>query len=719
MLAVRLGQDDEWAWAELRGSELPVGRPRQLALRLSGVGLPDARPVRAKGGPRTRCDVPAWLRARWPEPVRDDPALCPPQVPGQLGLFPTLPRTFAATDGARLHDRDIPDLSRVFAELERMARQREVGSYWLIRTRPLARLALAAREPGEHTVRAEALRDLPALRPTIGEALRRAGLLAGPASRRIVAPGQLTHGSCEHCLAWANDRRRLCTSCANWQLPSLHPDRGACSRCHRFLPIADGMCRFCKIVTAESKVDAAGAAMSGGDQLWFAGRLAPALAVVHSGRTDASHGRFDLKRRLARAAADDPAPSPHQIDPVQLELFPTPDRDWSRLTGTTAPGLTPEAAAMVDDFTAYIRSRGWSTEAFSGTVRTLRVITGHLGASAPVYEADVRALASLHPNLHGHRLLQYLRDRDLLVPLPRTTSTLVARARRTAAALPGDFAPAAQRWIDVLQGQGNKESWARTPKTIDNYLDAAAPVLTAWHAAGLHGPREVTKEHIEAALEPLASDHARRVHPAVRSFFRALRRERLVFRDPARAVSLTAARPLPVNLPSDRLAGILDQLPDTRSRLIVALVAVHALFPHQVAHLRLADLNRSTARQRVRRPRRLDHVLYLDSLLMNLTTAWIRERHQRWPDSTNPYLIVSRQPAIDTTGPVISAGVLQKPFRTVRLTAQSLRTDRILDEARHSADPVRLMRLFGLANITATRYVFAAHPDKRPDPVRG
>ncbi len=83
---------------------------------------------------------------------------------------------------------------------------------------------------------------------------------------------------------------------------------------------------------------------------------------------------------------------------------------------------------MVDDFTAYIRSRGWSTEASCGTVRTLRVITAHLGATAPVHEADVRARASLH----RHRLLQYLRDRDPLVPLPRTTSTLVARARRTA-----------------------------------------------------------------------------------------------------------------------------------------------------------------------------------------------------------------------------------------------------------------------------------------------
>ncbi|WP_280696785.1 hypothetical protein [Kitasatospora sp. GP82] len=241
--------------------------------------------------------------------------------------------------------------------------------------------------------------------------------------------------------------------------------------------------------------------------------------------------------------------------------------------------------------------------------------------------------------------------------------------------------------------------------------------LSTWHSTGISTPRQVTAEHIEAALESLAGHHARSVHGALRSLFRALRRERLIFRDPARTVSLTSARPLPTTLPSDRLTGILDQLPDSRSRLIVALVAVHALAPQQVASLRLADLDRSKARQRVRRPQRLDHVFYLDGFLMNLVYAWIRDRHQRWPDSTNPYLIVSRQTAIDSTGPAVCAGVIKKPFRHSGFTAQALRTDRILDEARDSADPVRLMRQFGIANVTAVKYVFTAHPDKRPHPI--
>ncbi|MFI1890716.1 hypothetical protein [Streptomyces jumonjinensis] len=41
-------------------------------------------------------------------------------------------------------------------------------------------------------------------------------------------------------------------------------------------------------------------------------------------------------------------------------------------------------------------------------------------------------------------------------------------------------------------------------------------------------------------------------------------------------------------------------------------------------------------------------------------------------------------------------------------------TGRPSPEARHSADPVRLMKLFSLS---ATRYVLCAHPDKKNGPI--
>ena len=50
---------------------------------------------------------------------------------------------------------------------------------------------------------------------------------------------------------------------------------------------------------------------------------------------------------------------------------------------------------------------------------------------------------------------------------------------------------------------------------------------------------------------------------------------------------------------------------------------------------------------------------------------------------------------------------------TVGVLGHKLRQDRILDEAKHIADPVHLMRVFGLTAKPAMGYVQAAHPERR------
>ncbi|MCX5345807.1 site-specific integrase [Streptomyces atratus] len=631
LLAVRFGQDEQWMWAEVRREYLPSGRPRQLAFSLGWLKLPDARPIRNHDQPMVVQKIPPWVRALSPRPVRDDPRVCPPQMPGQLALFPTPRRTFAKYDGGRIHDRDIPDLPLVVAELRKIAKVRGVKEAWFRTTWHMARLALAAREPGERQVRPELVPQLPMMHPTVGEALELAGLLA-PKRARLVAAEELVHGSCEHCLTWANDRLTVCIDCRQWSY--LHPGTGNCDRCHRLLPLARGLCRFCTLVIAD-------------------------------------------------------------------EL----------------PVLTEGAAAVADDFAAYIRQRGWRIAQLGGSIRTLRILLAHLGIDAPIAEVDVKAVAALSSNHQGARVANYLRRRGLLAPEPQVDPNL-ARARTAADRLPKAYGDAVHAWIDVLTGQGSKPSLPRTPETVDRYVRDVAPVLQSWHHDGLDDPREITKEHIEQVLKPLRGTRARGAHVGLRSMFRALKRERLVFRDPARTVALVVARHLPVALPSDRLQGLLGKVPDVRSRLIIALVAIHALLPIEVARLLVEDLDRAHGKLRVRRPGRLDHVVYLDELTMALATAWIAERFERWPDGTNRHLIVSRQTAIDDLHPTISTEVTNKPFQRIGIPAGKLRQDRILDEARHTADPVGLMRVFGLSNASATKYVAAAHPDKRPDPIQ-
>jgi site-specific recombinase XerD len=316
-----------------------------------------------------------------------------------------------------------------------------------------------------------------------------------------------------------------------------------------------------------------------------------------------------------------------------------------------------------------MRARGWNVDSFSGSVRTLRIVTGHLGAVAPIHETDIRAQVSLRPTLHGARLINYLRLREPLVSESAAAPEL-RRARQLASAIPSEaFSDAAHCWIDVLLGQGSKPSRARAPKTVENYVREVVPTLTGWIGSGISGPREVTTEHIKDDLKPLFGSAARRLHSALRSYFRALKRERQVFRDPARTVRLTAARPLPESLPTERIVGLLDRLSDARSRFMVGLVAIHALYPWQMVQLRQTDLDWSRARLRIRRPGRIDHLLYLDEFTLKLATAWALERRRRWPDSSNPNLFITRNTAVDDSGPPISDGVVSLVFRRIGVTA--------------------------------------------------
>jgi hypothetical protein len=107
------------------------------------------------------------------------------------------------------------------------------------------------------------------------------------------------------------------------------------------------------------------------------------------------------------------------------------------------------------------------------------------------------------------------------------------------------------------------------------------------------------------------------------------------------------------------------------------------------------------------------HTVYLDDITRALAIGWLRERHRRWPVTANPHLLVSQQTTDMDTCPPVSLMVMNEIFRPLGLTPSGLRQDRILDEARHTADPVHLMRVFGISTKTAMKYVYAAHPERR------
>ncbi|MFJ9634979.1 hypothetical protein ACIRU8_45540 [Streptomyces sp. NPDC101175] len=89
-------------------------------------------------------------------------------------------------------------------------------------------------------------------------------------------------------------------------------------------------------------------------------------------------------------------------------------------------------------------------------------------------------------------------------------------------------------------------------------------------------------------------------------------------------------------------------------RLLLGLVAIHAVTPTQAARIRLddADLARGQLIIRQRYHRR---TVYLDPLTSELLTDWLRERQRTWLTSANPHLLVTSQKLCHILFPQVAA----------------------------------------------------------------
>jgi hypothetical protein len=75
--------------------------------------------------------------------------------------------------------------------------------------------------------------------------------------------------------------------------------------------------------------------------------------------------------------------------------------------------------------------------------------------------------------------------------------------------------------------------------------------------------------------------------------------------------------------------------------------------------------------------------------------------------------LASQQTAADASP--VGPTMIWHMFEPLGVSPARLRQDRILDETRHTrhtADPVHLVRVFGITESTAINYVHAAHPER-------
>ncbi|MCX5238925.1 hypothetical protein OG824_27355 [Streptomyces prunicolor] len=710
----------------------------QLLLDVKGLGRQgyERLPRRSRGDAR-----PALAPVAEAE-ERDDPRICPPAVRGQLVLFPVR-RRLGRAQARRIDGRHWPEEPELARHAAVMAGAGGVGRSWAYMVMRQVRCALALRDTEGAELVAEELLDQ--IRLPLTQAARQILDCAGLLVARVAPPppGRPV-GACGHCGSWGITSS-LCRNCSCWKHDVSRYPEGTCGRCRRtVLPVhaLDGLCRGCLGYVRELGLDHDEGAFT---QLTFAGPLAHQLSRKTGALgfvSDQASGPLARAKHRARTKVSERSRdvSAHLVDPAQQVLFPA-ERDWRALGARPAdelPQLTSQARVLVEAFTATFPKPVGHRYVPRGAVAVLRTVLAWLGAGAPVAESDVRALAGVLTSRSSStlRVLAFLAEHDLLdtsaddetVPEhptspPRTGGTsvplLAEESRRRhhmrmlqkrIALLPEPMAGQLRAWVTVMRGEGRYRHPPADYIRIRRYLYLLWPVLTHWAAAGLD-LRQITTGHIRAELTVRKGNQARGLHNVLRSVFGALKQERIASANPLTGLSLTTPVRLPVPLPSDRLRGAFERLDAPAARLIVALVAIHGLRAIDVARLQLDDADLAHHTLAVRR-RDGVHTVYLDRLTATLITHWLTERCDRWPTSPNQHLIISSWSAQHPASPPLSYTALRAPFERIGLKPREVWADRVLDEARQTADPVQLVRLFGLHPNTAVKYVHAAHPDK-------
>ncbi|MGH2736528.1 MAG: hypothetical protein ACRDKZ_13190, partial [Actinomycetota bacterium] len=488
--------------------------------------------------------------------------------------------------------------------------------------------------------------------------------------------------SCGDCFAWGRFANRgLCVCCYWWRRKYL--ERGPCRVCGHDVALKDGVCRLCckqaAVARRPHKPLAIEDANRFGQQLFFG---------------EMRRSKSPSTPRADRARME-PLTRPRPIRPVayrQLLLFELPrDLEAARRVGFPAPP-DPRVAAVLDQVvTDHAGAHGWGRALIEHVRRSLRILLALQDTpGASIRASEVGALASI--GFGGDSVLDVLAAAGLLDDdrIPR----LERWFDQQIAGLPEDMARELRVWFDVMR-HGSKippRSRPRADNTIRAQLWGALPALRIW-ASERGSLREISRADVLAVLPGSGTPRAV-IAQGLRSIFRVLKAHKVVFVNPtARMRSGSPEKRVP--LPVDDVTGLreaLDSDNPTRAAL-AALSAFHALRCGQLCDLRLTDVRSGRLHLDGRE-------LPLAAPVRDRLAAYLDYRERRWPHTANPHVFVHYKTA-PNTGPVTNWWV----NKTLGMSAQAIREDRILDEVRATAgDLRRVCDFFGLSVGGALRY---------------
>lgn len=513
-------------------------------------------------------------------------------------------------------------------------------------------------------------------------------------------------GSCVECFAWGPLWwYGRCTAC--YAFRRLH-NEGRCASCRRYIAVKQRYCRLCwREAHRRANIDR----ITTGTGIRHCGPLAAFLEQIDCHQlvfantdvslwTPSSKAKQSKRRTVAAPHPFTPPPGPGQgtlfTIPRDLTRFrrPSTHEGWLRdVLALPHVARAWHAAQLTAD------AHGWTERLLGEVRRTLITALGCRPADEPVIYSELQPLAALR-RLPVERTAQLLADLDMLHD-DRLSPLETAFERRLSKVSPAIRAPV-EDWIRQLL-DGTRRCRPRTWETVMEYLRSAAPVLIVWSHTHDH-LREITPDHVREALASLSSSSARtQALISLRSLFRYLRAQRLIFKNPTVRIAPGTVR-LPPILPLSPTdyQQVIAAATTPEHRLTLALASVHAARPGDIRALQLDDVHLGNRILTI-----AGHDRRLDDLTLQVIRLYLNQRRTRWPNTGNPHLLISARTAYDTRP--VTAYYLSNLFRGHNATLDRLRADRWLDEALdRGPDPLHLAAVFGISAATAIRYANAA-----------
>ncbi|MQY36973.1 hypothetical protein SRB17_49750 [Streptomyces sp. RB17] len=258
-----------------------------------------------------------------------------------------------------------------------------------------------------------------------------------------------------------------------------------------------------------------------------------------------------------------------------------------------------------------------------------------------------------------------------------------------------------ERWTRGLP-DGGPRSLPRREGTVWLYLNRVRTALLEWSHRCDH-LREVTRDDILTYIKTLHGHHRHDQLVALLALFTWATRNGLIFRNPACRIKIGQYEYAVLQpLVPEQLEHSVAAATTLATRLILALVAVHAARVAQIATRMLDDVDLGNRRLTI-----AGRVRPLDEPTLQLLLDWLEHRHRRWPNTANLHLLINNLTANTTS----RAGNhwISAAMRGQDATLERLRVDRQLEEAMvKGADPLHLTEVFGLDEKTAMRYADSA-----------